>query len=99
PPLPTHAAWTPAPRATIFTHTTMTARPSFGQIAVRAARSDGHIVGLRAGSTPTNGGFGRGPAVLGASHTFGGSGHAFGGGGFGRSGSIGRAGGGSFGGG
>ena len=53
PALPTRAAWRPALRNTLFTPVAASnARfgPTFGQVAVRAARSDGHIVGLRAGS-------------------------------------------------
>jgi hypothetical protein len=53
-----HAGWAPAARATMFTPAFGTPRSgaTFGQVAVLAARSDGHIVGMRAGSTAFNGG-------------------------------------------
>jgi len=94
PPLPSHAVWTPAPRATIFSHAILGAPrspASFGQISVRASRADGQIVGMH--------------ATIGASHTILHGGAVVGGVGRGlgmsaaRSGSIGRAGFGGFGGG
>ncbi len=110
PPMPTRAAWTPAARATMFTPspTPLRTGPTFGQVAVRAARSDGHLVGMRAGSTAFHGGGGLGgstafhpssafrggsTAFHPSSGAFRGGSTAFHGGGFGgRSGSIGRAG-------
>ena len=89
PPLPTHAAWTPRARSTLFTPLPGL-RHSVGQVAVRAARSDGHIVAVRAGSTafvPGGARFGgggfhgalRSSSVAGIGHSegrFGGAGHS-----------------------
>ena len=85
PPLPTHAGWTPAPRGTIFGRAAIgnTNRP-FGQIAVRASRADGHILGVHA----TIGG---GHTILHNGALVGGVSRGLGGP-VGRSGSIGRAG-------
>ncbi len=46
-------AWHPAPRATMFSPSVaarMAAGPSFGQVAVRASRVDGHVLAVRAGN-------------------------------------------------
>jgi len=102
PPLPSHAAWTPAARSTMFRPVAGAAHPTFGQVAVTASRSDGHIVGMRGGNESFNGGAraGGGGAHFGS---FGGAGHTMfhpGGsaGGFSHA-SVGRTGFGGFGGG
>ncbi|MGZ3429529.1 MAG: hypothetical protein ACXVCV_22920, partial [Polyangia bacterium] len=57
---PSHAAWTPSMRNTMFTPGPARAGVApVGQIAVTASRSDGHLIGMRAGSTTYNGGVGR----------------------------------------
>jgi hypothetical protein len=52
PAMPTHAAWSPTVRNTMFTPVAgAKANPSFGQVEVRASRSDGRIVGFGGGSS------------------------------------------------
>jgi hypothetical protein len=96
-PLPTHAGWRPAARATIFSPSpTMASRPTFGQVPV-------HIGA--ASNVPTwhgtnlSGGGGRAAAAFMPSHASFGGASAAASPSFGRSGSIGRAGFGGFGGG
>ncbi|HEX8953570.1 MAG TPA: hypothetical protein VF945_17055, partial [Polyangia bacterium] len=98
--MPTRAAWTPTARATMFTPVIgAPARPSFGQVAVRAARSDGHIISMQGGlghysyrSSAVNSVLGNAtPGHPGASNGHGGA--------IARSGSLGRAGTSGFGGG
>ena len=71
PPLPSRAAWTPRARSTVFTPLAGAAHPTFGQVAVTASRSDGHIVGMRVG----NQAFNAGARAGGAANGFGGAGH------------------------
>jgi hypothetical protein len=90
PPLPTHAVWTPAARATIFSHAAISApRSSFGTVAVHASRSGGQFVGLQHGT------IGGGHTIMHNGAVVGGVGRGFGTT-AGRSGSIGRAGFGGF---
>lgn len=114
-PMPSRAAWTPTVRATIFSHQPahFAVAPSFGQVAVRASRADGHVLAVQPGNAMFRGGSigafhaGSGSVWHGANLSGGGmsngvfrpasagAAHAV----FGRSGSIGRAGAGGFGGG
>ncbi len=96
PPMPSHSAWRPGKRNTMFTPSPSNGRvgPSLGQIAVIASRNDGHLIGMRAATTTYNGGVGRiGVGVVGGGGrtTFHG-GSTLGSFHGGRSGSIGRAG-------
>jgi hypothetical protein len=59
PPLGSHAAWSPKSRATLFTPAVGHApAAAFGQVAVRAARADGHILGMGASPAAYGGGWG-----------------------------------------
>ncbi len=102
-PLPPRTAITPAARSTMVSPVAVGApHPSFGQVRVIAARSDGHIVGMRAGNEAFNAGARAGGVAAFHNHE---ALHAGGSTSFGahptqgRSGSIGRAGFGGFGGG
>ena len=53
PAMPTHAAWSPTVRNTMFTPLAGVRHSSFGTVEVRATRNDGRIIGMRAGSTNT----------------------------------------------
>ena len=90
PPLPSRSAWTPVARSTMFTPVAGIRR-TFGQVPIVAARSDGRIVGMRAGNEAFNAGA-RAGGVGGGFHGAGRTAFhpvAVGGGGFGRAGHTG----------
>jgi hypothetical protein len=108
PPLGTHAAWRPAARSTMFTSVAAArtgAGAAFGHVTVSAARSDGHIVAMGSRAFNPSQGARAGGGFSGVSRTVfhgGFSGHTavgMNGAMSARSGSLGRAGGSSFGGG
>jgi hypothetical protein len=55
PSMPTHAAWSPTVRNTMFVPVANQPHKSFGTVEVIASRSDGRIVGMRTGVNSTTG--------------------------------------------